>query len=589
MIRLSPTTAGISLVLCLWSALAGAEVRFHGVAAGDMTATDVILWTRAEDDGDAAGVTAQVATDPSFASLVASASGATVPTNNNTLKLAIGGLTTGQTYYYRFVDAAAPATTSAVGRFTTAPTASQSRPVRFGFSGDADGMWRPFPSIATIAERRLDFFIFLGDTIYETKSDGSPATPRLTQADSAAAWQGALAAYNRKYNENIQRVGPDGTPGGDGQAGMTPLFLATGLYVLLDNHELGNRSLQAGGAPAALVESAALPTQSQFDINPTGPFNNQTTGFLTLLKAFYNNLPSRVDIVGTPAGGDLAVTGPTVAAPDDPRSHGTPRHFFAQQWGPHAVYIQTDNRSYRDARLWQKPLADDTGPRADNPDRTMLGRTQLAWLKQTLRAAQAAGTTWKFVAISSPIDQSGDRQDGKSWYGGYRAERNDLLRFIAEEGIRHVVFLATDDHYSRAARLRYAAPDGTLRDLPDSFLLVTGPIGAGGPDQVTDHGFPAIRQMAAEWDRSITAVGGPPIGLAGMAGLRDVFREGSPDAATNPSAVDFFSADTFAYTVLEVAPDGILTVQTWGLDSYARNTFRKQLPVRALMGFTLAP
>lgn len=589
MMRRASTTVRLALVIGLWPAVCGAEVRFHGVAAGDMTATDVILWTRADDDGRAARVTAQVAADTSFTTVIATATGTTVPANNGTLKLAVGGLASGQTYHYRFIDAAAPATSSAIGRFTTAPTVAQPGPVRFGFSGDTDGMWRPFPSIATIAERRLNFFIFLGDTIYETKSNGSAEVPRLTQADDAAAWQGALEAYNRKYAENIQGVSPDGTPGTDGQPGLAPLFLATGLYVLLDNHELGNRSLQSGGAPPALLESAALPAASQFDVNATGPFNNQTTGFLTLLKAFYNNQPTRVDIAGTPAGGDLAATGPVVDAPDDPRSHRTPRHFFAQQWGPHAVYIQTDNRGYRDARLWQKPLTDDTGPRADNPDRTMLGRTQLAWLKQALRAAEAAGTTWKFVALSSPIDQSGDQQDGKSWYGGYRAERNDLLRFVADEGIRRVVFLTTDDHYSRVTRLRYTAADGTVRDLPDSFLIVAGPIGAGGPDRNTNHDFAAIRRMATDWDRSTTTAGGPPSGLAGMSGLRGVFREGNPDAAASPSPADFFSADTFAHTVFEVAADGVLTVQTWGIDSYPRNTFRQGQTVRRLMEFTLAP
>jgi len=51
--------------------------------------------------------------------------------------------------------------------------------------------------------------------------------------------------------------------------------------------------------------------------------------------------------------------------------------------------------------------ADDTGDRADNPARTMLGATELAWLEQTLLTAQQHGQTWEIVAISSPIDQLG--------------------------------------------------------------------------------------------------------------------------------------------------------------------------------------
>ena len=49
----------------------------------------------------------------------------------------------------------------------------------------------------------------------------------------------------------------------------------------------------------------------------------------------------------------------------------------------------------------------DTGPRADNPARTMLGATQLLWLQRRLLEAQQAGVIWKIIAISSPIDQKG--------------------------------------------------------------------------------------------------------------------------------------------------------------------------------------
>src|SRR6266496_4507720 len=35
------------------------------------------------------------------------------------------------------------------------------------------------------------------------------------------------------------------------------------------------------------------------------------------------------------------------------------------------------------------------------------GATQLAWLEQTLLDAEQAGTTWKFINVSDPIDQIG--------------------------------------------------------------------------------------------------------------------------------------------------------------------------------------
>src|SRR6185295_15920347 len=111
---------------------------------------------------------------------------------------------------------------------------------------------------------------------------------------------------------------------------------------------------------------------------------------------------------------------------------------------------------YRDIRLKTSNAgADDTGPRADNADRTYLGDTQFAWLSQTLLDAQNNGTTWKFVSISDPIDQLGpiggaltgtitsvNADGGKSYMGGYRAERNALLKFIEDNHITNVVFLS---------------------------------------------------------------------------------------------------------------------------------------------------
>src|ERR1019366_8337452 len=165
-----------------------------------------------------------------------------------------------------------------------------------------------------------------------------------------------------------------------------------------------------------------------------------------------------------------------ISAPLDPHLDGTRQLYFAQQWGKNVLFVSTDCRSYRDIRMKTAGNADDTGSRADNASRTYMGVTQLAWLESMLLAAQQAGTTWKFINISDPIDQIGpiggalslsnvpsfgtgstyapvSSDGGKSWVGGYRAERNALLKFIADNQIRNVVFLATDDHQNRINEL----------------------------------------------------------------------------------------------------------------------------------------
>jgi alkaline phosphatase D len=195
----------------------------------------------------------------------------------------------------------------------------------------------------------------------------------------------------------------------------------------------------------------------------------------------------------------------------------------------------------------------------------MLGATQLSWFEQTLRDAQAQGITWKFVAISSPIDQIGpiggsftvtnaggsyanvESDGGKSWMGGYRSERNELLKFIADNHIDHVVFLTTDDHQVRINELGYFAVPGdqsSYTRVPGCFQILVGPLGAGGPDGITDHSFTNIQSIADSFASQQEALGIDPIGLdPAFPGLSNVYRDGDPDADVLRRPVDFYSAE----------------------------------------------
>ncbi len=355
---------------------ARAEVLFGGIAAGDMTAAEAVLWVRADNSGGTANLSAEVATDADFANIVATLNGATSRDSDFTLKLQVGALTPHTRYFYRF--RAGDGVTSPTGQFATAPAASQRAAVKFGFSGDADGRFRPYPSIANLPAQKLDFFIFLGDAMYETASTGSPAVPLITgETTDPTRLEEGLKAYDRKYLENVLGVDPaTGQPSASGQQSLQPMLAATGSYTLLDNHDLGNRSLQSGGAPPSAPPETTDPA---FDVNTTSSYDNKTPAFRTVEKAFLDFHPTRSSISGDPVKG-YTLSGPQVSAPGDLRSDGTPQLYFAQQWGANCIYVQTDDRSYRDIRL-AKPgnrgPIDDTGPRADKPNRTMLGTTQL--------------------------------------------------------------------------------------------------------------------------------------------------------------------------------------------------------------------
>jgi len=166
---------------------AKADVSFLGVAAGDASSTTAVLWTRAVDTNApaAAMLTAQVSTDAGFSTSVSTFSVSTDATKDYTAKTTAGGLASNTRYYYRFVDSLNTNNVSITGTFKTAPDSNSATSLHFGFSGDCDGLIRPYDLASVFPAQNLDFFAFLGDTIYETASTGSAAVTSTASATKA--------------------------------------------------------------------------------------------------------------------------------------------------------------------------------------------------------------------------------------------------------------------------------------------------------------------------------------------------------------------------------------------------------------------
>lgn len=662
----------------LCSLAASAQLQFTGVASGDASTATAIVWARAQDPSVPNGVpiSVQVSMDSSFGAFDQSNPATPGPGTDYTLKFALSSLVPGARYYYRFHGPNGEL--SDIGTFKTAPAPDAEVGLRFAFSGDCDGLIRPYALASQIPNKQLDFFMFDGDTEYETSASiGSPAvtsTGNIPAPSSTGATSNQLFVdFSRKYREQFFPVNSGG------QSCLKGFFTGQGNYTIYDNHELGNKQYINGGAPAGTAVGD-MPTgagvdarQSVNDTNfSTGDYMNRSVGFQTLQQVYLNYQP-------------VAERG-LVNNPSDPRTHGTRQLYFAHQWGRHAVFINVDDRTYRDIRLKTAGNADDTGARADNSNRTILGVTQLTWLKNTLLEAEQAGTTWKFINISDPIDQIGpiggdlslvsppttseygtlgsissisptndatasttirvlssvglvvgqgvsgtgvpanttisaintdgtrltlnnpatvtkgetlaltpapstyapvSNDGGKSWMGGYRAERNELLKFIADNNIRNVVFMATDDHQNRVNELLYA-PSGRTGPgspgylgqaqeyvkVPYCFSIVCGPLGATGPDQITTHTFALAKKLADSISNAEVNANVEPLGLAGYPGLHNITRLGDPNADSAREAVDFYSPDTFNYNLLDVSPDGqTLSVTSYGINSTIPNGF----------------
>jgi len=684
----------ITLVLAagymLKTTSADADVTFLGVAAGDATTNDAIVWTRAKDETNPqpTAINVQISQDPLFITGVTTLPAGTAGSPTDfTVKSDLGGLEPGTIYYYRFQTTNA-SVTSNVGKFKTAPNPTANAPVHFAVSGDCDGLIRPYALASQVPAKNLDFFMFDGDTEYETSASiGSPAVhstgniPDPTVIIPTATQSQLFDDFSRKYRQQFVPVNVGG------QNCLQPFFAGQGNYTAYDNHELGNKQYINGGAPAGggvgsttgsppfdfLTGAGADARDPANDVTPNDgsvPFMNKSGGFQTLQQVFENYQP-------------ISERG-LINAPSDPRTNDTRQLYFAQQWGRNAIFINTDCRSYRDIRMKTAANADETGSRADNPDRTMLGATQLAWLEQTLLDAEQAGTTWKFINISDPIDQIGpiggsltlvnppttadygtlgaitsivttgstnnartitvastvglvagqgvfgagvpanttinaintdgttfsinnnatiasgatltltpapstyapvNSDGGKSWMGGYRAERNELLKFIADHRVHNVVFLATDDHQNRINELFYSPTGQTgvqasYVKVPYCFEIVCGPLGATGPDLISNHSFALVKKLADSIANAQIAENLEPIGLAGYHGLQNVRRSGDPHADRLRQPADFYSPDTFNYNVLDVSADGkTLTVTSYGINSTVQNGFVEYDPV----------
>lgn len=83
-------------------------------------------------------------------------------------------------------------------------------------------------------------------------------------------------------------------------------------------------------------------------------------------------------------------------------------------------------------------------------DRTVLGKVQLEWLKDALASSTAP---FKLVAMGGQLLSDARKYEMYSNYG-FEAERNEIITYIQNEGIKGVVFINGDRHHTELSVLR---------------------------------------------------------------------------------------------------------------------------------------
>lgn len=402
-----------------------------GIQSGDVSDGSAVIWARADRP---ARMQVECSTVESFKTIIASASRDALPDADFTAKLQLDDLPPGQDIFYRgrFDDIATGiAGESRVGHFRTAPAEGQS--ISFLWSGDVAGQgWGidisrgGYRSYRTMLDNRPDFFIHSGDHIYadctipSEKKLPNGETWRNVVTEEKAQVAHTLAQFRGNYKYNHL------------DENFCAFHAEVPMLAQWDDHEVTNDWSPIGSYDDAGYEDDGTPRL-----------------VARARRAFFDFMPIRD--IGARQG----------------------RVYRKIAYGPLLDVFMIDMRSYRD-ETWNK---------GNDHRGWILGTEQLAWLKRELAASRA---TWKVIAADLPIglisldavalgDGPPDRREH---------EIADLLASIKRAGVRNIVWLTADMHYTAA---HYYDPNkAQFSDFEPFWEFVSGPLHAGtwGPGEL---------------------------------------------------------------------------------------------------------
>jgi alkaline phosphatase D len=513
----------------------------EGVASGDPEADSVILWTRRPAAGRTrVTLTVEVAVDPEFHQVVATARAPALAESDWTCRVLVAGLEASTVYWYRFMDEEGNG--SRVGRTITAPHHDDPRAVRFAFvscQSVNEGAQNAFRRMIwedqqAPADQRLSFVLHLGDFIYEV----------VEYPDEIA----------HRYDRTVYDIGriPDGRKVGNFHV---PTTLAG--YRMVYRAHIADPDIQDARAWFPFVCIGDNHEFSWQGWQSTIKYNGKSEPAQPLRvaanQAWWEFIPSRVAKASGPALDRFNPPTVKVAAidhvdadglGDEPNNHAalaSMTAYRAVRYGKHVELILTDMHSYTMEDPTSRPGADalqsddfpflfpqeamevldggrahDGGKppasipfgsaavpnfRKDEPPITILGRRQKAWFKRTMAASQA---TWKiWGATNGTLDFRVDPHHlpaglaktawpgaGYACFGGgdlssiYR-ERAELYDFIRDKRIEGFVTVSGDRHSFWAGYAAKALPPHAFE--PVGVTFITGSISAPGLAESLEH------------------------------------------------------------------------------------------------------
>jgi alkaline phosphatase D len=423
-----------------------------GVQAGDLMGDRAILWAQADRP---ARMLVEWATTESFADASTVPGPAALEDADFTAKLDLAGLPQGERIFYRvtMVDLADRKLVSepVAGSFWMPPTARGN--IRFVWSGDTGGQgwginpdWGGMKIYEAMRQVEPAFFIHSGDTIYadgpfpaeQALPDGSVWKNLTTEATSKVAE--TLAEFRGNFGYNLM------------DANLRRFNAEVPMLAQWDDHEVLNNWYPH-------EDLSSDPKKAAYKVKSVDLLAARAA------QAFFDYIPIR----------------------EHPLERR--RVYGAFAYGPSLEVFRLDMRSYRGPNT----ANDQTAP---GPDTAFLGAIQVRWLKQALLASEA---TWKVIAADMPIGlvvpdgalfEAVANGDGP--VRGREFEIAELLRFIRDAGIKNVVWLTADVHYTAA---HYYDPNAAqFQEFAPFWEFVSGPLNAGtfGPNPLDDTFGPKV-------------------------------------------------------------------------------------------------
>lgn len=330
----------------------------HGLASGDPRQDRVVLWTRITPESEGpAPVGWGIARDKAFKDVVRKGWVTTGPERDYTVKVDVAGLQPGQTYYYWFW----------VGKETSGPGVTRTLPAsgladyRMAVVSCSNWPFGFFNVYREIAERNdVDAVIHLGDYIYEygVEGYGGQIGQQLGRTHQPPHECVKLADYRTRYAQ--YRSDPD----------LQSAHAIAPWFCTWDDHESTNNSYRTGAenhqpeTEGDWTERKAQAVQAYLEWMPVRDpepgkareaiYHSVDIGDLATLFLLESRLIGRSeDLTYDPIG---------LAAPQD-----------------------------------RQKVVDEIKAKISDPQRTLLGSEQEAWLAEGLKISRNSGKHWQVL------------------------------------------------------------------------------------------------------------------------------------------------------------------------------------------------